>query len=600
MSASHNIMLEKQSGIFNNSNINTIGRNYLESSEPNNGRPKTGTVSQQRHYVPHEVTVPASQKIAALTYPINFKVEPRAKFDDGIQPNPSSSITKIRDPRLNRHKEKIGDSRVQNPKTDASLLASERSNEAINRARSTGIKNGFLQYTEMPTPFGVESSFSQNGASGVIDTSNPWGKSPGFGQHALPTVLSGTTDINQNFKWGEPLINQSKHVSQSNPGPAQKTKIIGPEYMVSDGGMPKEVPVIDLTKDEDSNTLSDLRQRVKIAAQKGDFDTADKLIRIHQFLAPSSPIKSGRPRIEMTPSSPKPSILSAAVIPGPAFQHGGLSFATGVTASLETVGLTPHYHELFKKLSGKVPLTIFNKNWLRLAHADLATQPQKMDKNGNLIYRSFPYEPERSMPLHDWESNINYMITLARDTYKFEPFANGLAVHRETVKDIAKEHGWPTAFRYCQKVRHSVFTFKVGPEGKDTQDISVWRKDLEDLARQESEAAGDIDFHDNPYRRGGEKEGYDYSTGKPRENQLKPSRGVRAGSSGSSNMANVAQNGGGGKTKRHKLCTAPVNHPYKGRSFDPNYRGPMKKMGIKDNQDDKDTGHKGSRDASQG
>ncbi|KAH9812413.1 hypothetical protein DFH28DRAFT_1084267 [Melampsora americana] len=529
LTASNDMALKDgQSGIFDTSNITT--------PETKNGSSKPGPVSQQRHYVPQEVNVSMSHKIPGGTYPI--KTGPLASFVDGNERSPeSNSISKIRDPRLNRRKEQTVDSE-KNDFLQWLVIA------------NILIGNYGLQSTEMPPPFGVGSSLARNGLSGMIETTNPWGESPRFGQHALPTFRSGRNVNNQNPKWGEPFMNQSKHVTHPNPVIGQKTKDTVVKDEVSDVGTSKENPVIDLTKDEDSNTLSDLRQRVKIAAQKGDYETADKLIRIHQFLAPGSPIKSGRPQIEMTPSSPKPSISETLIIPGPTQQHGGLSFATGVTASLEVVGLTPHFHELFKKLSGRLPLTIFNKNWLELAHSYLASQPKKTDKNGNPIFKGFPYESEWSMSFSDWESHLNYMITLAREMYNFEPFANGLAIHRETVKDIAKEHGWPTAFRYCQKVRHSVFTFKVGPEGKDTQDIGVWRKDLEEVARQESEAAGDLNFHDNPYRRGGEKEGYDPSTGKPRPNQLKPAHRatVRA-----SSYAQSSQDGSAGKVKRQNL-----------------------------------------------
>lgn len=194
--------------------------------------------------------------------------------------------------------------------------------------------------------------------------------------------------------------------------------------------------------------------------------------------------------------------------------------------------------------------------------------------------------------------NYRNFVTALRDVYNFKQFAKWAEVHQANVEFYNERDNWMTAFRYDIKIRGNDFAFRVSENGTSAPpDISQRREDIAALCFAETRRLDEGGFTDNPYAKGGQRFGYDWTTGLPRASGSNTNSTPHTANSlidhynHNANNRNTNQQGNSwnhrkqtdnSKQDGNKTGSRPRGG-YHGKNFDPNYAA-KKAAGAKPNQ----------------
>ncbi|KAH9808167.1 hypothetical protein DFH28DRAFT_910665, partial [Melampsora americana] len=186
--------------------------------------------------------------------------------------------------------------------------------------------------------------------------------------------------------------------------------------------------------------------------------------------------------------------------------------------------LTPYFDRNIKEFKGPIPLTIFDLGWQALADSYHTEKKVKTDDVKHNNYTGYPYPDNLTLDYGTWCINYRNFLKTFANPYGWHRFAEWGAIHKENVEKIRDASGWMVALRYDVKIRDSAFRMKCSngvTEG--TPDIRKHRKDVEEDCYSEARRFGELGFEmENPYSKGGEREGWNPRNGEPKNPNSRP------------------------------------------------------------------------------
>ncbi|KAH9816863.1 hypothetical protein DFH28DRAFT_860739, partial [Melampsora americana] len=231
--------------------------------------------------------------------------------------------------------------------------------------------------------------------------------------------------------------------------------------------------------------------------------------------------------------------------------------------------LTPYFDRNIKEFKGPIPLTIFDLGWQALADNYHTEKKVKTDDVKHNNYTGYPYPDDLTLDYGTWCINYRNFLKTFANPYGWHRFAEWGAIHKENVEKIRDASGWMVALRYDVKIRDSAFRMKcLNGITEGTPDIRKHRKDVEEDCYSEARRFGELGFKmENPYSKGGEREGWNPRNGEPKNPSSRPLYNKTNISYNSNHQhINSFSNRGGGYGNG------------RGRGGRPAYRGPPEKF----------------------
>ncbi|KAA1108564.1 hypothetical protein PGT21_017608 [Puccinia graminis f. sp. tritici] len=119
---------------------------------------------------------------------------------------------------------------------------------------------------------------------------------------------------------------------------------------------------------------------------------------------------------------------------------------------------------IYAVLSGRLPLTIFDKDWQEGAltyHVEKRTKSEDSSSDKVSQYSGLLYLKKWSQTYTSWSMNHKTFHKLLPDVYDLSVFAGWIRIHKQHVDNLHKHHGFMPAFRYDMMTRENTFSHRV-------------------------------------------------------------------------------------------------------------------------------------------
>ncbi|KAH9812237.1 hypothetical protein DFH28DRAFT_931088 [Melampsora americana] len=243
--------------------------------------------------------------------------------------------------------------------------------------------------------------------------------------------------------------------------------------------------------------------------------------------------------------------------------EGGMWFFEGKTTDTNNLSYTPYFDRNIRELRYPIPLTIFSKEWQNSA---LSYHAKKKVKSEDKLesYTGIPYPDEWLQSYGEWSLHYIGFVAALRSIglVKFPEWAE---MHKKNVEKIVGKYGWMTALKYDINIRSNALINRVVFNGKVAPpDISKYDEVVVEECFTDARVKGELFGIQNPYREGGEREGWNPATGKPPEKKpfQKQQQQQRYGQA----LANASGSGEFKNIERKRFKPG-----YQGNNFDPKY-----------------------------
>lgn len=189
--------------------------------------------------------------------------------------------------------------------------------------------------------------------------------------------------------------------------------------------------------------------------------------------------------------------------------------------SADLPDLPDKWDKAFRKLRSYVPLSLFKPSLLENYHED---EKDSKSKDKSDLSKSSLKNLEKQITYGDFIEMSDLEERYAREIYGLDTYADYIVQHKKIVSDLKKTYNcWMIGLRYHLKVRTVIFRrrklIKTKVRGKTSVKDKVkipngLQPSVERQARHDADRAGDLQFIDNPYALGGQKFGFNFSTGR--------------------------------------------------------------------------------------
>ncbi|EGG07562.1 uncharacterized protein MELLADRAFT_62308 [Melampsora larici-populina 98AG31] len=205
------------------------------------------------------------------------------------------------------------------------------------------------------------------------------------------------------------------------------------------------------------------------------------------------------------------------------FVENGITFMPGHVPSMTTSLLTPYFDKNIEEFKGPIPLSILDLNWQALADSYHTEKKVKTDDVKHNNHTGYPYPDDLTLDHGTWCINYRNFLKTFANPHGWHRCAAIGAIHKENVGKIHEASGWMVALRYDVKIRDSVFRMKCSNGEKEgAPDIRKHRKDVEVQCYSDCRRLNELGFKmNNPYSKGGEREGWNPKNGKPKHQVTK-------------------------------------------------------------------------------
>ncbi|POW11685.1 hypothetical protein PSHT_08330 [Puccinia striiformis] len=219
---------------------------------------------------------------------------------------------------------------------------------------------------------------------------------------------------------------------------------------------------------------------------------------------------------------------------------GGITFNDDARPSSDDIGFIPYFEKNLCELHGLLPLTIFNPTWQAKAinhHMLHGTKKSKSDETGEdkTRYSGFPYPDEYVQSYANWLMNYQGFLDALIKVCKFNAFARRIVMDDGSLS---------------------------------LANISIFNETVAQASYGKARRFLELDFTDNPYAKGAEREGWDTATGKPFE--AKETNTGRRGNGGQ-NSQQAAQQPPQQPASRQDNGKSPSSSGYRGNRFNPRH-----------------------------
>ncbi|KAH9807118.1 hypothetical protein DFH28DRAFT_917035, partial [Melampsora americana] len=242
--------------------------------------------------------------------------------------------------------------------------------------------------------------------------------------------------------------------------------------------------------------------------------------------------------------------------------EGGMWFFDGKTTETNNLSYTPYFDRNIRELRYPIPLTIFSKEWQNSALSYHAKKKIKSDDKFE-SYTGLPYPDEWLQTYGEWSLHYIGFVAALRSIglVKFPEWAE---LHKKNVEKIVGKYGWMTALKYDINIRSNALINRVVYKGKVAPpDISKYDEIVVEECFTDARVKGELFGLENPYREGGEREGWNAATGKPPEKKVFVKQSQQKFGQSSASASGSGESKSGDK-KKFKLG-------YQGNNFDPKY-----------------------------
>ncbi|KAI7956946.1 hypothetical protein MJO28_004041 [Puccinia striiformis f. sp. tritici] len=219
---------------------------------------------------------------------------------------------------------------------------------------------------------------------------------------------------------------------------------------------------------------------------------------------------------------------------------GGITFNDNARPSSDDIGFIPYVKKNLRELHGLLPLTISNATWQAKAinhHTLHGTKKSKSDDTGDdkTKYSGLPYPDKYARSYADWSMNYQGFLDALIKVCKFNVFARRMVMDDGSLL---------------------------------VANISIFNKTAAQASSGKARRFLELDFTDNPYAKGAEREGWDTATSKPFE--VKETNTGRRGTGGQNNQQ-TSQPPSKPPASRPDNGKAPSTSGYRGNRFNPRH-----------------------------
>ncbi|EGF98622.1 uncharacterized protein MELLADRAFT_95551 [Melampsora larici-populina 98AG31] len=168
-----------------------------------------------------------------------------------------------------------------------------------------------------------------------------------------------------------------------------------------------------------------------------------------------------------------------------------------------------------KTFKAYIPLTVFNKRWLREDQKEWEVkEPQteaKILKGGANVkaYGGKPPPEELLMQFEEWLDSMKLFVRYVEEA-GWVTQAERFRSHMDIVMDLRDNTGWMVALRYCRRIRQGVMRVTVDQK---ICNISKLQVRILDEVKQVCENLGERAYQTNPHAPGGPKDHIDPESG---------------------------------------------------------------------------------------
>ncbi|KAI7949241.1 hypothetical protein MJO28_008062 [Puccinia striiformis f. sp. tritici] len=254
---------------------------------------------------------------------------------------------------------------------------------------------------------------------------------------------------------------------------------------------------------------------------------------------------------------------------------GGITFNDNARTSSDDIGFIPYFEKNLRELHGLLPLTISNATWQAKAinhHTLHGTKKSKSDETGEdkTRYSGFPYPDKYAQSYADWSMNYQGFLDTLIKVCKYIKFAGWVNIHKRHCDRLIKTDGFMTGLQYDVHVRFNAFARRIAMDNGSLliANISIFNETVAQASYGKARRFLELDFTDNPYAKGAEREGWDTATGKPFE--AKETNAGRRGNGGQ-NSQQAAQQPPQQPASRQDNGKSPSSSGYRGNRFNPRH-----------------------------
>ncbi|EGG01308.1 uncharacterized protein MELLADRAFT_111149 [Melampsora larici-populina 98AG31] len=242
----------------------------------------------------------------------------------------------------------------------------------------------------------------------------------------------------------------------------------------------------------------------------------------------------------------------------------GMWVFRGKTTDSTNMSYTPYFDKNIKELRYPIPLTIFSKEWQNSAISHHVRKKVKSDDKLE-SYTGLPYPDELLQSYGEWSFHYIGFVAALRAVGMIQ-FPMWAEAHKRNVERIVSKYGWMTALKYNITIRSNAFINRVVVGGKVAPpDIPGYNAFLVEECFDEARVRGELCGLENPYRKGGEREGWDAANGKPPEKKIFDKQFQNKAKF---NQALTNASGSGEAKAKNKFKPGYQGNP---NNFDPNY-----------------------------
>ncbi|KAH9446587.1 hypothetical protein Pst134EA_030497 [Puccinia striiformis f. sp. tritici] len=250
---------------------------------------------------------------------------------------------------------------------------------------------------------------------------------------------------------------------------------------------------------------------------------------------------------------------------------GGITFNDNARPSSDNIGFIPYFEKNLRELHSLLPLTIFNTTWQAKAinhHTLHGTKKSKSDDTGDdkTKYSGLPCPDEYAQSYANWSMNYQGFLDALIKVCKYIKFAGWVTVHKSHCDRLIKTDGFMTGLRYDVHVRFNVFARRIVMDNGSLSvaNISIFNETVVQASYGKARRFLELDFTDNPYAKGAEREGWDTATSKPFE--VKETNAGRRGTGGQNNQQTSQP-----PASRPDNAKGPSTSGYRGNRFNPRH-----------------------------